>query len=98
MEHSTYYTSIDLHKGTAYLTTVDRDGSVAGQKKLPCRRRALRQYFDSFENESRHQAAAETTTGWYWVADLLSAEGVELKLAHVKRCERSERVPLGCTF
>ena len=84
MESPTYYTGIDLHKRTAYLTTVDDTGSVAGQKKLPCRRKALREYFDSFEAESCHQAAVETTTGWYWVADLLGAEGVDLKLAHAK--------------
>lgn len=80
----TYYTGIDLHKRTAYLTTIDERGQVAGQKKLPCRRKALRQYFASFEAESRHEAAVETTIGWYWVADLLKEEGVDLKLAHAK--------------
>lgn len=80
----TYYTGIDLHKRTAYLTTIDERGQVAGQKKLPCRRKALRQYFASFEAESRHEAAVETTIGWYWIADLLSEEDIDLKLAHAK--------------
>jgi len=84
MATTTYYTGIDLHKRTAYLTTVDENGTVAGQKKLPCRRKALREYFGSFERGSVHEAAVETTTGWYWVADLLGAEGVDLKLAHAK--------------
>jgi transposase len=79
-----YYTGIDLHKRTAYLTTVDENGTLAGQKKLPCRRDRFRQYFRSFDGDGSHQAAVETTTGWYWVADLLNAEGVELKLAHAK--------------
>ena len=84
METTTHYTGIDLHKKTAYLTTVDHAGSVAGQKKLPCRRRALCEYFGSFDGGSVHQAAVETTTGCYWVADLLSVEGVDLKFAHAK--------------
>jgi len=84
MATTTYYTGIDLHKRTAYLTTVDENGTVAGQKKLPCRRDRFRQYFRSFDGDGSHQAAVETTTGWYWVADLLNAEGVELKLAHAK--------------
>jgi transposase len=84
MVTSTYYTGIDLHKRTAYLTTVNENGTVAGQKKLSCQREALREYFGSFENEAQHEAAVETTIGWYWVADLLEEEGVELKLAHAK--------------
>ena len=71
MATSTYYTGIDLHKRTAYLTTVDENGTVAGQKKLSCQREALRQYFGSFEDEAQHKAAVETTIGWYWVADHL---------------------------
>jgi transposase len=84
MATTTYYTGIDLHKRTAYLTTVDENGTVAGQKKLSCQRDRFRQYFRSFDGDGSHQAAVETTTGWYWVADLLSAEGVDLKLAHAK--------------
>ena len=84
MATSTYYTGIDLHKRTAYLTTVDENGTVAGQKKLSCQREALREYFGSFEEEAQHEAAVETTIGWYWVADLLEEEGVDLKLAHAK--------------
>ena len=80
---TTYYTGIDLHKRTAYLTTVDENGTVAGQKKLSCQRRALREYFRSFDGEA-HQAVVETTIGWYWVADLLREEGVDFKLAHAK--------------
>lgn len=64
MAPPTYYTSTRLHKRAAFLTTVDDTGTVAGQKKLPCRRRALRQYFGSFEAGSQHEAAVETTTGW----------------------------------
>jgi len=78
------YTGIDLHKRTTHLTTVDENGTVAGQKRLPCRRDRFRQYFRSFEGDGSRQTAVETTTGWHWVGDLLNAEGVTLKLAHAK--------------
>jgi len=42
MATAMYYTGIDLHKRTAYLTTVDENGTLAGQKKLPCRRDRFR--------------------------------------------------------
>lgn len=42
MATPTYYTGTRLHKRTAYLTTVDERGQVAGQKKLPCQRKTLR--------------------------------------------------------
>jgi hypothetical protein len=45
MATTTYYTGIDLHKRTAYLTTVDENGTVAGQKKLSFQRDRFRQYF-----------------------------------------------------
>ena len=82
MASTTYYTGIDLHKKSAYLTTLDKEGAVACQKKLPCRREALHLYFRRLEG--RHLAVIETTTGWHWVSDLLEEEGVALVLAHAK--------------
>lgn len=60
MATPTYYTGIDLHKRIASLTTVDGSGQVAGQKKRPCRR-ALCQYFASFEERSDAPGAC----AWY---------------------------------
>ena len=82
MASTTYYTGIDPDKRSAYLTTLDNEGALACQKKLPCRREALRLYFRRLEG--RHRAVVETTTGWYWVSDLLEKEGIELVLAHAK--------------
>lgn len=83
MDTATYYTGIDLHKKTAFLTTVDEAGTVAQQQKLPCHPEALRLYFRR-QPAGSHRAAVETTSGWYWVSDLLREEGVDLKLAHAK--------------
>lgn len=82
MDTAMYYTGIDLHKKTAFLTTVDEAGAVTCQEKLSCHREAFRLYFRC--QPGSHRAVVETTTGWYWVSDLLREEGVDLKLAHAK--------------
>jgi transposase len=40
-------------------------------------------YFTTFGSEP-HRAVVESTTGWYWLDDLLTSLGVELVLAHAK--------------
>ena len=78
----TYYSGIDLHKLTTFITTIDEDGCLLQQQKLRNRPEALRGYFR--QHEGPHRAVVETTTGWYWLADLLRDEGVDLMLAHAK--------------
>lgn len=82
MVQPTYYTGIDLHKRTSFLTTLDGDGALIRQQKLKNHRSHLLTYFRSLPGH--HRAVVETTTGWYWLADLLSEAGVSLTLAHAK--------------
>ncbi len=42
-----YYTGIDLHKFTSYLTTVDSSGKIVKQKNIKNIDRNFIQYFDS---------------------------------------------------
>jgi transposase len=79
---TTYYSGIDLHKQTSFITTVDPDGTVMQQQKLRNHPEALRRYFKRLQG--RHHAVVETTTGWYWLADLLQKQGIALTLAHAK--------------
>lgn len=39
-------------------------------------------YFPSLPGP--HSAVVESTTGWYWLNDLLEANGIDLVLAHAK--------------
>ncbi len=77
-----YYTDIDQHKRTSFLTTLDSDGDIVRSTKLKNNPEAIRAYFRTLSGE--HHATVETTTGWYWMNDLLESVGVELSLAHAK--------------
>lgn len=74
---------IDLHKRSLVIATLDVDGSLVKRRKIPARRADLVHYLDSLEGP--HRAVVEATGSWYWVADLLRAQGVELKLAHARK-------------
>jgi len=77
-----YYTGIDLHKQTSYLTTVDSKGVIVKQKNLKNNPFEILNYFHQLKGE--HLSTVETTGGWYWLSDLLKANNIPLKLAHAK--------------
>lgn len=77
-----YYTGIDLHKFTSYLTTVDSSGVVIKQENLKNVAHNFIQYFSSLPGE--HKATVESTMTWYWLNDLLSSINIPLVLAHAK--------------
>lgn len=82
MELPTYYSGIDLHKRTSFITTIDQLGQIVKQQQLQNHREALKAYFAS--QPGVHLAVVESTTGWYWLRDLLDGQGIALKLAHAK--------------
>jgi transposase len=77
-----YYTGIDLHKFTSYLTTVDSSGAIVKEENLKNAAHNFVQYFGSIPGE--HQAAVESTMTWYWLNDLLVSLNIPLVLAHAK--------------
>jgi transposase len=77
-----YYSGIDLHSDNSYITTVDEAGSVVKQQRVENLDERLLDYFQSLPGP--HQAVVESTTGWYWLNDLLTDHGIELVLAHAK--------------
>lgn len=77
-----YYTGIDLHKFTSYLTTVDSSGAIVKQENLKNAAHNFVQYFHSILGE--HQATVESTMTWYWLNDLLTSINIPLVLAHAK--------------
>ena len=77
-----YYTGIDLHKFTSYLTTVDSSGAIAKQENLKNVAHNFVQYFSSIPGE--HKATVESTMTWYWLNDLLTSMNIPLVLAHAK--------------
>lgn len=77
-----YHTGIDLHKDNAMMTTVNDEGVVVRQERIPTTSVSVLSYFDSLPGP--HHAVVECTAGWYWVEDLLATHGIELILAHAK--------------
>jgi transposase len=77
-----YYTGIDLHKFTSYLTTVDSSGAIVKQENLKNVAHNFIQYFSSIPGE--HQTTVESTMTWYWLNDLLTSINIPLVLAHAK--------------
>ncbi len=77
-----YYTGIDQHKQTSYLTTVDNKGIIIKQANLRNNPHDILNYF--YQLKGKHLSTVETTGGWYWLSDLLKANNIDLKLAHAK--------------
>jgi transposase len=77
-----YYSGIDLHSDNCYITTVDDTGAVIKRQRIDNNNELILDYFHSLPGP--HQAVVESTTGWYWLNDLLSDHGIDLVLAHAK--------------
>jgi transposase len=77
-----YYTGIDLHKFTSYLTTVDSSGCIVKQQNIKNVDHNFVQYFSDLGNE--HLTTVESTMTWYWLNDLFNSLNIPLVLAHAK--------------
>lgn len=77
-----YYSGIDLHTDNSFITTQDDAGSVVKRERTDNIDHDILSYFHSLPGP--HIAVVESTSGWYWLNDLLEANGIELVLAHAK--------------
>jgi len=77
-----FTTGIDQHKRDSVFTTYDGAGQRVRQVRLANRPAAIARYFAAFPGP--HQAVVESTGHWYWLSDLLRAQGIDLQLAHAK--------------
>jgi len=76
------HSGIDLHKRTIVFSTVTSEGQPVRDASVPATRAAVRAYFAALPGP--HRAVVESTATWYWLADLLRSEGVDLRLGHSK--------------
>ena len=77
-----FYTGIDLHKYTSYLTTVDSSGDIIKEADIKNVDHNFVQYFSDLGNENI--TTVESTMTWYWLNDLLASLNIPLVLAHAK--------------
>jgi transposase len=68
-----YYTGIDLHKKTSFLTTIDNTGTIVKRKNLFNDPKIILRYFEELDNQTR--IVIESTASWYWIYDLLNDKG-----------------------
>ncbi len=74
---------IDLHKRSLSIATVDAEGRLVKQKRMPTRRADLLRYLEALPGP--HRAVVEACGSWYWLADLFRKHGIELTLAHARQ-------------
>lgn len=76
------YSGIDLHKDNCVISTLNQNGDLINQAKLPNHNISIIRYFN--ELGKQHKAVVESTSNWYWLSDLLKDNGIDLVLAHAK--------------
>jgi transposase len=76
------YSGIDLHKDMSVITTINPEGTIVKQSKVPNTDFAILNYFNPLG--SHQKAVVESTSNWYWLRDLLVKHNIELTLAHAK--------------
>lgn len=82
MEPTTYYSGIDLHKRSSFITTVNALGQIIKQQKLDNHLAQLTSYFNTLPGQ--HHAVVESTTGWDWLHDFCLDHDIVLTLAHAR--------------
>ncbi len=77
-----YYSGIDLHTDNCYITTIDEHGTLVKRERVENVDQHILRYFSTLPGE--HAAVVESTSGWYWLNDLLEDHHIPLTLAHAK--------------
>ena len=58
-----YYTGIDLHRKTSFLTTIDSKGQIGKKVNLTNDEATILEYFLSLDDDT--QVVIESTATWY---------------------------------
>jgi transposase len=75
-----YYTGIDLHKKTSFITTIDARGKIFTRANLQNVEEDILAYFA--ELDDRTEIVIESTASWYWLYDLLTGEGFDVVISN----------------
>jgi transposase len=75
-----YYTGIDLHKKTSFITTIDAAGKIVTRANLQNVEEDILAYFANLADETR--IVIESMASWYWLYDLLTSEGFEVVISN----------------
>ena len=75
-----YYTGIDLHRKTSFITTIDQEGKIVKKRNLYNEVAKILEYFSSLDADT--QVVIESTANWYWLYDLLTEHGIEVVISN----------------
>jgi transposase len=75
-----YYTGIDLHKKTCFITTVDEVGGIVKRVQLQNVAEWIKAYFDGLKEQTK--IVIESMASWYWLYDLLVGKGFEVVISN----------------
>jgi len=75
------YTAFDLHSNNSYLGIIDENGKRAFKRRLPNDPEVIIETLKPFKDDIIG-IVVESTYNWYWLVDLLMAEGYKVHLAN----------------
>jgi len=75
------YTGFDLHSSNNYLAIINEDGKRVFKKKLPNESECILDTLRPYKNDIIG-IVVESTYNWYWLVDMLMAEGYKVHLAN----------------
>jgi transposase len=75
-----YYTGIDLHRKTSFLTTIDQNGQIIKKANMANDERQIINFFKALDSQSK--VVIESTANWYWIYDLLTDAGFDVVISN----------------
>jgi len=75
-----YYTGIDLHRKTSFITTIDDSGKIVFRRNFANREADILDYFVSLDGSTK--IVIESTCSWYWLHDLLKAHNFAVVISN----------------
>ena len=75
-----YYTGIDLHRKTSFITTINESGQIVKKRNLINNEEKILQFFISLDDDT--QVVIESTANWYWLYDLLTENGMDVVISN----------------
>jgi transposase len=75
-----YYTGIDLHKKTSFITTVDESDKVVFRRNFANREQDIIDYFVRLDGPT--EIVIESPCSWYWLHDYLKAHNFNVVISN----------------
>jgi transposase len=75
-----YYTGIDLHKKTSFITTIDESGQVVFRRNFSNQKEQILNYFNSLDAPTK--IVIESMCSWFWLYDLLTAHNFNVVISN----------------